>query len=590
MTRILRKPALALLGALAACGGDSTGPGPGEVPASLTVSEDSVAFTAIGAQATLTAEVRNAAGTVLDTAVAWSHLHPGVISIDQDGVLAAVGVGTDSVIASIGPLKDTVVVSVTQTAMSLSIAGPATIGLVGGQIQLTATVKDANNHSIPTVPVTWSSSNPALPVSPGGQVTAGGIDTATITATAGTLSATRQVAVNIVGPVGGPLLGAQVDCTGGQAGPFPCENIDLLAYLPLGGLGVSSNYHLDDLWGWTDPVTGTEWAIVGRSDGMAFVDLSDPTRPVFRAYLPATTHASLWHDVKVYDNHAFIVSDLAGQHGMQVFNLERLRDLTMPVTLQPDYVYTGVASAHNIVINEQTGFAYLVGSNSGANNCGGGLHMVDIRNPDLPVFAGCFADPMTGLSGTGYVHDAQCVVYQGPDLDWQGHEVCFGSNENRLSIADVTDKAAPVAIARVGYPQAAYTHQGWLTPDQRWFFMDDELDELSGTVTNTRTLIWDVADLDDPILAGEYLGPTPATDHNLYIAGDRLYASNYQYGIRVLDIANRTAPVQIGRFDTAPDEPDVPGFGGSWSNYPFFASGILVVTSQQQGLFVLRVR
>ncbi len=235
---------------------------------------------------------------------------------------------------------------------------------------------------------------------------------------------------------------------------------------------------------------------------------------------------------------------------------------------------------HNIAIDEQSGFAYLVGANSGGTTCGGGLHMVDIHTPATPTFAGCFADPATGRASTGYTHDVECVIYHGPDATYSGHEICLGSNETALSIADVTDKANPVALSSASYPGVAYTHQGWLTEDQRYFLTNDELDELSGTAGGgTRTLIWDVSDLGDPLLVGEYHGPTSATDHNNYVYGTRMSASNYQFGVRVLNVADPVHPTQLGFFDTAPELPNVAGFGGSWSNYPYFASGILVVTS-----------
>lgn len=127
--------------------------------------------------------------------------------------------------------------------------------------------------------------------------------------------------------------------------------------------------------------------------------------------------------------------------------------------------------------------------------------MINIQNPLAPVFAGCFQDMSTGRQRTGYSHDAQCVVYHGPDTDYQGREICLGSNETALSIADVTDKSNPLTIAMASYPNVGYSHQGWLSEDHSYFFMGDELDESGGNVTNTRTLIWDLADLDDPILA-----------------------------------------------------------------------------------------
>jgi choice-of-anchor B domain-containing protein len=240
------------------------------------------------------------------------------------------------------------------------------------------------------------------------------------------------------------------------------------------------------------------------------------------------------------------------------------------------------------VINEETGFAYAVGVSGGGDTCGGGLHMVDIRDPKKPQFAGCFSDPQTGRASTGYSHDAQCITYKGPDEQYRGREICIGSNETAISIADVTDKKNPKAVARSTYPNVGYSHQGWISEDHRYFYMDDELDELSGTTPNTRTIVWDLTDLDDPQVATMYLSPTAASDHNLYIKGDTMYQSHYKAGLRIVDISNRTKPVEVGYFDTVPYGDNSPGFGGSWSNYPYFKSGNIIATSMNEGLFVLR--
>lgn len=221
--------------------------------------------------------------------------------------------------------------------------------------------------------------------------------------------------------------------------------------------------------------------------------------------------------------------------------------------------------------------------------------MIDLSNATAPTFAGCFTDPLTGQTSPGYSHDVQCVVYTGPDADHTGKELCFALNESALSIADVTDKSNPVAVSRATYPGVVYAHQGWLTDDQRYLFTNDELDEISGTTTMSRTLVWDVIDVDDPVLVKEYLGPTPAIDHNLYIVGNLLYAANYQAGMRVLDITDPANPVERGRFDTAPLDADVAtednfaAFNGSWTAYPFFSNGTIAVTSQNEGLFLLKL-
>ncbi len=377
----------------------------------------------------------------------------------------------------------------------------------------------------------------------------------------------------------------EIPCVEGDARGYECDNVNIISFLPIKEMAGGRGARLNDIWGWTDPETGREIAIVGRTDGTAFVDLTDPYNPVMLGDLPKTSgsRSSVWRDMKVHDDHTYIVADGAGQHGVQVFDLRRLREVRgEPVTFEPDFLYEGIASAHNIVINEGTGFAYVVGSSGGGETCGGGLHMLDLSEPAEPSFAGCFFDGETGRRGTGYSHDAQCVIYNGPDEDYQGREICLGSNETALSISDVSDKDNPVSISMASYPAVAYAHQGWLTDDHRFFYMNDEGDEPQGLVEGTRTLIWDVEDLDEPILAAEYVASTPDTDHNLYIRDNLMYQSNYGAGLRILDITNRTEPVEIAYFDNSP-------YGGaSWSNYPYFESGVVVMTSTGDGLFIVR--
>ena len=377
----------------------------------------------------------------------------------------------------------------------------------------------------------------------------------------------------------------EIPCVENDAAGYECDNVNIISFLPIKEMAGGRGARLNDIWGWTDPETGREIAIVGRTDGTAFVDLTDPYNPVMLGDLPKTpgSRSSVWRDMKVYRDHTYIVADGANQHGVQVFDLRRLREVRgEPVTFEPDFLYDGIASAHNIVINEGTGFAYVVGSSGGGETCGGGLHMLDLSEPVEPTFAGCFFDGETGRRGTGYSHDAQCVIYNGPDEDYQGREICLGSNETALSISDVSDKDNPVSISMASYPAVAYAHQGWLTDDHRFFYMNDEGDEPQGLVEGTRTLIWDVEDLDEPVLAAEYVAATPDTDHNLYIRDNLMYQSNYGAGLRILDITNRTEPVEIAYFDNSP-------YGGaSWSNYPYFESGVVVMTSTGDGLFIVR--
>lgn len=387
-------------------------------------------------------------------------------------------------------------------------------------------------------------------------------------------------------PVGS--LGATA-CVDGKAGPFACHEIDLLALLSRDEVTGGSGATLSDLWGWTDPESGREIALVGLSDGVAFVDVSAPATPVVLGWLPTETVAAPWRDLKVHANRMVVVADGVGPHGMQVFDLTRLRSLPAgpPVELAPDHVYYGagfglfggefLGSAHNVAVNQETGFAYVVGADS---TCNAGLHVVDLEG-ELPTFAGCYG-------GDGYTHDVQCVTYRGPDTAHQGHEICFAANEDTLTFVDVTDKVRPVQLARVSYEGFAYVHQAWLTEDHRFLLSDDESEELVFG-HGPRTYVWDVQDLDAPRLIGVYTGPTTSSDHNLYVRGGYAYLANYRSGLRIVSLAEVAdgALSEVAFFDVDPSS-DAPGFDGAWSVYPYFASGTVVVTGISQGLFVLR--
>ena len=370
---------------------------------------------------------------------------------------------------------------------------------------------------------------------------------------------------------------AVTTCSGGMAGTYPCSNVDLMSFLALADIGGGS---ANDIWGWTDSSTGKEYVIMGRTNGTSFVDISDPVNPIYLGNLPPHSADSTWRDIKVYADHAFIVTE-ATNSGMQVFDLTQLRMVASPpATFSETAHYPDFSDAHNLAINEDSGFAYAVGTNT----CSGGLHMINIQTPTSPTSAGCF-------SGDGYTHDAQCVIYDDPDLDHQGKEICFNSNEDTLTIVDVTNKADPVMLSRTGYSGSRYTHQGWLTEDQGYFLLGDELDEKNNPdVTNTRTYMWNVSDLDGPALIGSHDSTTTAIDHNQYVKGNYTYQSNYHAGLRILDItdiANGNLS-EAAFFDFNPGSDPTNVDGGTWSNYPFFDSGIVIVSVIEQGLFILR--
>jgi len=369
---------------------------------------------------------------------------------------------------------------------------------------------------------------------------------------------------------------AQTPCVGGSADGYPCSGYDLQSHIPL---SVFNTTGANDSWGWTDPLDGKEYVLMGLENGTAFIDISDPVNPVYLGKLPTHTGATVWRDIKVYNNYAFVVSE-AGGHGLQVFDLTRLRNVNNPpVTFTEDAHLGSFGGAHNIAINEDTGFAYVVG----ADTYGGGAHFINIQNPLNPVDAG-------GYGTDGYIHDAQIVVYNGPDSDYTGREIMISSNgyEQVVAFVDVTDKNNPQGISTIAYPNSGYTHQGWLTEDQRYALIGDEFDE-SDWGFNTRTVVFDVTDLDNPQPHTEFYGTTPAIDHNGYVVANKYYLANYSAGFReinISDIANGNM-AETGYFDTFTANNNA-NYSGVWNVYPFFGSGNIQINDRSEGFFLVK--
>ncbi len=302
-----------------------------------------------------------------------------------------------------------------------------------------------------------------------------------------------------------------------------------------------------------------------------------------------------------------IIGSEAEGHGVQIFDMTKLLtiDPAEPVTFDAAKDLTGHFNAlpagrsHNVVINEELNYAVAVGAQPRNSTCLAGLIFIDLADPSNPTTPGC-ADQ------DGYVHDAQCLVYRGPDKKYQGRDICYGYNEDSLTIYDVTSKTNTSVISRVSYEGASYTHQGWvLDPlNQEYLLLDDELDEqkAAGPAADgfPVTFIWDISSLEAPKQTGFYKSSVRSIDHNQYVIDGYTYQSNYGAGLRVLDVSsipkNPTGEdvCEAGFFDIYPEDDHLPGGGnttfvGTWSMYPYFKSGYIFINTIERGAFVVKM-
>ncbi len=370
-----------------------------------------------------------------------------------------------------------------------------------------------------------------------------------------------------------------IPCIDGLAGQYECNGYDLIGHLSLSELETEM---ANDSWGWTDSKTGKEYALVGTYEGTAFIDISEPVNPLYLGKLVSATEPSTWRDIKVFNDYAFIVSE-AKDHGLQIFDLKKLREIKVSTTFESDLVYNEFGAAHNIFINEKTGYAYILGNRDMYK---GGPIFINISDPLNPILEG-------GYESKEYVHDAQIVIYDGPDEDYKGKEIYVGSHgsqssENLVVILDVTNKNDPKFISEITYSDAGYAHQGFFSENQRYFFLGDELDEVNFG-TKTRTFIFDFTDLNNPFLSFINSGPTKAIDHNGYIKNNLFYLANYSAGVRIFDISKieNKSMEEVGFFDTY-NKNNSTEFNGVWNVFPFFDSNNIILSDLNSGLFIIK--
>ena len=363
---------------------------------------------------------------------------------------------------------------------------------------------------------------------------------------------------------------------GGVAGGgFASSGVQLKSWLPLNTMSTGAQ-NGNSCWGWISPA-GREYAIMGLSNGTAFVEVTNPAAATLKSFQTGPT--SQWRDVRTHLNYCYAASE--GGSGIQVFDLSQL-DSAGTVTLVNTVTAptTTTAATHTLAIDNASGFLYRAGGGSN------GLRIYDLNaNPANPTYVGQWS-PI-------YVHEAEVRTFTSGPYAGKQIAFCYGGGNGGfantgLYIVDVTNKANPVQLSYTTYPNARFCHQGWLDAEARYVYINDELDE-GDTVSVTTTIVMDVSNLSAPVVVGTFTNNNPAIGHNIYVKGNLVYQANYRSGMRVFDIgANRTNPPEVAWFDTYPTD-DNANFNGLWNIWPYFPSGTVIGSDIERGLFVWRL-
>lgn len=347
---------------------------------------------------------------------------------------------------------------------------------------------------------------------------------------------------------------------------FARKGVRLLSNLPLSAFPGDPSSGSGG-WGYVS-ASEREYAVFGVRNGTAVVDITNPTQPAIIGHVQGPN--STWHEPTVLGDFAYSVCDGVDQ-GMHIIDL-RQADLGV-ITHAGTYTGNNLKRVHTIQPNPAKKLLYL----NGSNIANGGLVVLDVSNPVAPVQVGAWTEK--------YVHDCQVVDFtSGPNAGKEIAFLCCGGAG--LYIVDITDKGNMVTLGFIDYMSGSnYCHSGQLSPDGRYFLINDEFDEGNALVDECTTHIIDVSDLTNPTYAGRFQNGGQYIDHNSHVRGNLLYLAAYRGGLRIFDVADAQNIRELGYFDTHPNN----GFSysGAWGVCAIFPSGTVTIFDINRGLFVL---
>ncbi|MGB5739624.1 MAG: choice-of-anchor B family protein [Woeseia sp.] len=393
-------------------------------------------------------------------------------------------------------------------------------------------------------------------------------------------------------------------CVGGMIDNLACDRVDLLAHIPFSAISRVPSAG-NDVWGFQDLNTGREYVIAGFNRGTAVFDVTDPLAPREVGFIDGQNAS--WRDIKVYQffdgtagrwrAYAYVTTD-GSSDGLFVIDLGDLPHAVSRVNYASQF-----SNAHN-VYSTSTDFSTGLPLTStprliiaGSNLNVGQYRAYDLANPANPLFvSGSNIPNVLAGNDQSYMHDAASLLITDERKDTQcvnGVAYCellLDFNEERVAVWDITNITDPQHL-NAGLPeygQRGYVHSGWWTEDRQFMFVHDELDEQRSGL-NTTLRVFSLADLRNPQLVGNWIGPTNAIDHNGFVRGNRYYMSNYKRGLTILDITDPASPVLTGHLDTYPFGDDA-GFSGAWGVFPFLPSGTIAISDINSGVYLARDR
>jgi choice-of-anchor B domain-containing protein len=359
------------------------------------------------------------------------------------------------------------------------------------------------------------------------------------------------------------LLTCMLALAGSSAPAAPVvvkRNMDVLSQMnDFPGVNGAVNYSA--CWAYVHG-NGREFAALGVNTGTAIYEITVPTAPVLKAFIPGPP--SVWREIKSYRNWIYVVSEESDSPlaGLQIIRMTNPDQPVLAATYATDFV-----ESHTISIDTTRALLVCNGTKDAAGH-ELGMRILSLANPEAPVELARWPAGSGYVPHEFYVHDSVPV----------GGRLYASMLYSGMRIFDIANPSAPAEIGGWLYP-GVFSHNSWPDSTGRWLYVTDEM-------TGEPLKIFDLADPANPVLVNGITSNPKAIVHNAHVKGRELYLSSYTEGVRVLDLSDPAHPAEFGWAD--PFSEPSGGYLGVWEVCPYLPSGNLIASDRQNGLYVLR--
>jgi len=249
-------------------------------------------------------------------------------------------------------------------------------------------------------------------------------------------------------------------------------------------------------------VAGNYAYVTAFRQGLKVVDISDPSAPFLVATVDTPGYAN---DVALSGDYAYVAD---GDFGLQIIDISNpLAPFIVGSVDTPGY-------ADDIAISWT--HAYVADGNSG-------LQVVNISNPAVPIMAGSVAT----------ANYAQAVA-----VSWTYAYVAVGNPT--LQVVDISNPSAPYIVGSVDTPGGAHD----IAVSGAYAYIADGT-SLAGM---SYFQIIDVFDPTTPSVVASLIEPGQST--GIAVSGMYAYITDDWVGLRIVDISNPYAPLDVGSLAT----------------------------------------